>query len=169
MPSTGEQLCCLLLLSFRMNMRKETQRKRGRQPGTGVLKSNADSSQLLISGQTPCPGPGVGWEVRARGSEGKHGWESLAVGRPGLFGHQEQTGHCARTGALLAEGAMPGHLLRPRAGGGGWGVGTVPRNLAPLPWPDLEGTEAPCQPGACLTSAIWAPPLRFLPYECAFR
>lgn len=84
----------------------------------------------------------------------------MAVGRPDLARHWEQTGHCA-------EGAMPGYLLGTRAVSRGWGVGSVPENVDSLPWAELEGSEAPSQPGTAPTSAIWVPPLRFLPYKLA--
>lgn len=93
----------------------------------------------------------------------EEGAQGSGCGQPRPAGHEEQTGHCALTGAH-EQRELARHLLGTRAGGGG-GVGSVPRSLAQPLWPELEGTAVPGQPGNSLTSATWAPPLRFLPYE----
>lgn len=111
---------CLLLLSSRENMRKETQRQGGRQPRIGVLKLNADSSQLLIFR----PGTGAGWEVAVWGLEeipvGKSGCGQVQPGQaPGM-----DKKLCTER-SLTGRGSHAWHLLRTGTGSGGWEVGGI--------------------------------------------
>lgn len=76
---------------------------------------------------------------------GEDGGTVWLWGRPtgGSTGNRQDP---VQTGAWRTERAMPRHLLGARASGGGWGEGSVPRNLAPPQWPELEGTSAPSLP-----------------------